>query len=576
MLRLFGILVVPTVVIGLLTGVGAIAIVGGFVALFAYIGVAAGPLWPDLRTLAALSPLLALAAIVPRTLADVSRPAAFAVILVLVGVAALLPLWRRHLATSGLGVGLATLISYGLPVTGDLVHLVLAVALGLGVTAAFRLLSGVRDPHRPTREAVAALLDADEPSLTDAVDVWLRDGRPVWLGRVLEAAVAVRLALAALDAGDRHHGLVLAHGASEGELTRLRERAQRLAERVREPEGGATPGRGGAPGSLDAVLAEAETATAARDATAATPPADLRTRLDRAVSLRTAPWRDAQVRHALRTVVGVALALGVSLLLAPGDPLRVLLLMTTFSILQTSWSATLERARPRIAGMAIGAVLTAVLVLLLPGQALIGVALVALLVGLGNVTTRPVLGYSVLVCVSVGFATSLRGFDPWATLAEYAVLVVVAVAIGVVVGFAVVPGLKPPPLRARLDDAVAATARALRELPASRSSHPWSAPSWQEAQRAREQLTGEGLDDERAEHLDRLRVGLGDLGVLAVLAARTPSDRHDLIDAADRLEHGRAAGPVGDPDAPARRVLSVLAEELHRERRALDDRLDPP
>jgi hypothetical protein len=568
-LRLFGILVVPAFVIGLLSGSGPVAIVGAFVGLFAYIGVAGGALGPDLRALAAMSPLLAIGAIVPRSLADASRPAAFAVILVLVLVAALLPLWRPHLATAGLGLGLATLISYGLPVTGSVLQLVLAVAIGLAVTATFRLLTGVRDPHGPTREKVAAVLDGDAPSLTDAVDLWLRDGRPLWLGHVLDGAVRARLVLAAVDAGDRHAAVRRAVGASEGEVARLRERVGRLAERVRAREAGGTPGRGGRPGSVDEALARAESAAATRDVTPAGTAPDLRERLDRAVAARSASWRSAQVRHAARTVVGVAIALGITLLLRPGDPLVVTLLMTTFSILQTSWSATFARARPRIAGLAIGALLTAVLVVVLPQVLWVPVALVALVVGLGNVMSRPVLGYSALVCVSVGFNTALRALDPWATLAEFAVLTVAAVVIGVVIGFVVVPGLRPPPLRARLTAAMTTAATALRALPTHHGRHPWSAPGWQEAQRAREELAGaEGeLDDEGTAQLERVRTGLADLGVLAVLAAGEPTDRRDVLDAADGLEHG-----LDDGAAP--RLLPALAAELHRDWRALDDRLE--
>ncbi|MEJ2867808.1 FUSC family protein [Actinomycetospora sp. OC33-EN08] len=571
MLGLFVVLVVPAFALGLLFGAGPAAIVGAFAGLFSFIGVAGGPLWSDLRALAVSSPLLLVAACGPRLLAEWSRPAAFVLILAIVLVAGLLPLRRPGLTTLGLGLGLLTLISYGLPIGGGIpaLQLVVATVAGLVVAALFRCVTGLRDPHGPARAKVAGLLDEPEPSVAGAVDLWLRDGRPTWLAAVITAAVRTRLALATADATVRRLP-VEDRAAGDRAVEAVRERARSLAAAVRatrpsdEPPGRTTP----VPELEDPVHAADDALDRVAELVVRrdrTPLADD----DRAHhGLRSAlastdAWRSTQVRHAFRTTLGVLLVLLVSLALRPGDPLLPTLLMTTFSILQTSWDATLARARPKILGLLAGAAVAVAIILVLPKASLLPIALVALVLGLATITSRPTLGSAAMVCVSVGFSSSLRGLDPVDVLVEYGILMVVAVLVSVVVAFAVVPSRRRPDLRRRLEAAVAATAAALDALAEDSPDRTRAASAWRDAARARRDLVGEHdrLSDHQTEQLERIRLGLDDLALLATL--RGPDDgAASLVEARHRLETDVPGAPSG--------VLPALADEVRTDRRDLE------
>ena len=201
LLPLLVIVAVPAFAVGTLVGAGPAAVVGAFVALFGLITFLGGPLWPDLRRLAVLAPVLFGAAVGPRLLADVSRPAAFALIVVIVTAGALLPLRGSRYSTTALGLGMVTLFAYGIPLLSPASswQFVLAAAAGVVVALVLRLAFGVADPSKPTRAAVADLLDGDG-DVSGAVSLWHADGRRRWLGTVLQEAGRFRLARRSAEA----------------------------------------------------------------------------------------------------------------------------------------------------------------------------------------------------------------------------------------------------------------------------------------------------------------------------------------------------------------------------------------
>lgn len=500
---LFAVLL-PAVLISTALGAGPAAMVGGMVALFSLVAFLGGPLRTDLRLAAALAPLLFIGAVVPRVLLPVSPAASVAVAVLVVFVASLLPLWGSRLTTAGTGLGMSTLFAYGFAPQGDgpaPVQLVVAVATALALALLLRVLLGLSDPSKPTREAAANLLDGDHPDPVTAFDLWFSDGRQRWLARVLGAATQYRLALRTLTREDPH----------DAGLAPLQERAHALAERVRakSPEQpgdddavpdhhtAADPARGGLrdtdgarpaavqragesrgvsePGEVvrdagngpcdvvpaltaaSAALDAVEQASADRDRTPVTVNSEHRNLLRELLGGPSARLRSVQLRHALRTALAVLLMLLVVLTLNPNDPMRATGLMTVFGILQASWRDTVAKAAPRIGALLLGSAGVALTLLLVPPRYLIWVALAALCAGMWNLLARPAVGNAFMVLMSVGLNASTRHLDPVALLQEYVVLVLLSVGIGLGVGFVVVPAMRPVPLARRIHRAVAAT-----------------------------------------------------------------------------------------------------------------------
>jgi hypothetical protein len=553
LLPLLVIVAVPAFAVGTLVGAGPAAVVGAFVALFGLITSLGGPLWPDLRRLAVLAPVLFGAAVGPRLLAEVSRPAAFALIVVVVTAGALLPLRGPRYTTTALGLGMVTLFAYGIPLLSPASswQFVLAAAAGVVVALVLRLAFGVADPSKPTRAAVADLLDGDG-DVSGPVSLWHADGRRRWLGTVLQEAGRYRLARRAAEA------LARRSDAEEPALDDLRTRAHEVAERVRAKRsaapGAPTPDVGNRP--LDAAYAALDAidrAAGARDDDPVPIPPEARQDL-RSVPL-TGWLRTAQVRHALRTGLGVLAALLLSVRLRPGDPLLPTLLMTTFGVLQASWRDTLGKAWPKVVGLAAGSVVVIVVILLVPTAAYAPVAGVALVIGLSTITTRPALGSAAMVCMSVAMNSSLRHLDPVGTLVEYVLLTAGALVIAVVVGFAVVPGVRPPALRVRVEEAVAATVTAVRSLGGPRGD---MVAAQRAALRAIADLTPDRdrLTADQQADLDRFREGLVDLRVLATASVLDPDDEHPAVGRSLAVLEG-AAEPGPDDG-----VLVALAGEV--------------
>ncbi|MGO1342186.1 MAG: hypothetical protein ACTMID_10880, partial [Cellulosimicrobium funkei] len=116
------IVVLPSVLLADSWGAGAVGIIGGLTGLFSLVAFMGGPLRADLRVVAVLGPLLVVAAAVPRLLAETSRPAAVALVVVLGFVAALFPLLGERYATVGLGLGMTTVFGYGYAPQGGADH----------------------------------------------------------------------------------------------------------------------------------------------------------------------------------------------------------------------------------------------------------------------------------------------------------------------------------------------------------------------------------------------------------------------------------------------------------------------
>lgn len=575
---LFAVLL-PAVLLSTALGAGPAAMVGGMVALFSLVAFVGGPLRADLRLAAALAPLLFIGAVVPRVLLPVSPAASVAVAVLVVFVASLLPLWGSRLTTAGTGLGMSTLFAYGFVPQGDdpaPVQLVVAVATALVLALALRVLLGLSDPSKPTREAAADLLDGDHPDPVTAFDLWLVDGRQLWLARVLGAATQYRLALR-----------TLAREAPDNADDALRDRAHTLAEQVRakNPE---------QPGDDDAALGHhtaatvaldaVEQATADRDRTPVAVNSGHRNLLRELLGGPSSRLRSVQLRHALRTALAVLLMLLVVLALNPNDPLRATGLMTVFGILQASWRDTVAKAAPRIVALVVGSAGVALTLLLVPPQYLILVALAALCAGMWNLLARPAVGNAFMVLMSVGLNASTRHLDPVALLQEYVVLVLLSVGIGLGVGFVVVPAVRPVPLAQRIHRAVAATdaylarqgsagvagaeasARAAVSASAEGSAIPAAsagagvsagdddvAALRADARNARNDLVPDRdtLTDAQAAQLSRLRAALRDLCLIA------------------------AANGAGEPDETTAHIMRSLSDEARSLQAELLDSLPP-
>ncbi|MFF2620755.1 FUSC family protein [Oerskovia jenensis] len=531
------VVVLPSVLLADAWGAGPVGIIGGLTGMFALVAFMGGPLRADLRIAAVMGPLLIFAAAVPRLVAETSRPAAIALVVVLVFVAALLPLLGPRFGNAGMGLGMTTVFGYGYAPTGGADHrqVIAAAVAGVAVALVLRILMGISDPSKQTREQVAAVLVADDPSAATATafSTWLSDGRQRWLADALEGASRYRLALHTAD--------LLAAGSPDD--TALRERAHELAEEMKAKTRRGNPVTAPlpAPAVAEAPFTDAsraldsvEQAIQKRDTTAVTLDRDRRHQLQDAVLHPAARLQSIQVRHALRTALAVLLMLLITSGLERGDPLVSTALLTTFSILQTSWSGTVAKTRNKIIGLVSGSLTVAVVLLVVPSRYLTLVAVVALCLGLWYIVTRPALGSAFMVVVSVGFNSVTRDLNAVDLLAQYVGLTLSAVLVGVVLGFAVIPGFRPPPLRRRIESATEATAAALRASSARTGpQRPEEVALLRDAVRLQDELVPnrDQLDDRQLAELDTLRNGLRDLTVLADAAQLKRSELDQVLQA---------------------------------------------
>lgn len=573
LIMLMIIVVLPSVLLADAWGAGAAGIIGGLTGMFSLVAFIGGPLRADLRVTAVMGPLLVIAAAVPRLVAEASRPAAMALVVLLTFVAALLPLIGPRFANAGMGLGMTTMFGYGYAPVGGADHqqVIAAAIAGVLVALLLRVLMGISDPSKPTREQVAAVLVADDPSAATATafGTWLSDGRQRWLADALEGASRYRLAL---------HTARVAK-ASDTEDAALRERAKQLAAQLKaKPRRGdkidatppptpATPATdtpptptsaGDAARALDAV----EQAIRHRDTSAVTLDRDRRHQFRDAMLHPSGRLQSIQVRHALRTALAVLVMLLITSVLEPGDPLVSTVLLTTFSILQASWSDTVTKTRNKVIGLVAGSLTVAVVLLVVPHDYLVAVAAVALCLGLWFIVTRPALGSAFMVIVSVGFNSITRDLDPVTLLAQYVGLTLSAVLVGVVFGFAVIPGFRPAPLRRRIDAATQATATALRAAAEGAGPpQPSGIALFRDATRAQDELVPDHdrLDDRQLAELDTLRNGLRDL---TALADATPLSSDELEQVLQALRPDPRTGQGEQAETAAPETAGVASSTL--------------
>ena len=551
------VVVLPSVLLADAWGAGAAGIIGGLTGMFSLVVFMGGPLRADLRITAVMGPLLVFAAAVPRLVAEASRPAAMALVVLLTIVAALLPVLGPRFGTAGLGLGMTTMFGYGYAPQGGADHqqVIAAAVAGVLVALLLRILMGISDPSKPTREQVAAVLVADDPGAATATafGTWLSDRRQRWLADALEGASRYRIAL-------RNAELT---GASSDDLDALRARAKELSAAITAkprkgdagsdaasdaPAGTAADGPAGeASRALDAV----ETALRQRDMTPVHLERSARETLRDAVLHPSSRLRSIQTRHALRTALAVLAMLIITSGLERGDPLVSTALLATFSILQATWSETATKTRNKVIGVAAGSLAVAVVLLVVPSQYLIAVAAVALCLGLWYIVTVPAFGNACMVVVSVGFNSVSRDLNAVDLLGQYLLLTACAVVIGVLFGFVVIPGFRPAPLRVRVASAVDATAAALRaSSEGSGPPDPRGIALYRDASRLQDELVPdrEHLDDGQLAELERLRDGLRDLTVLADAAPAGPAELEQVVRA---LSPDSADADAVDGTAPA-------------------------
>ncbi|WP_328611318.1 FUSC family protein [Amycolatopsis sp. NBC_00345] len=480
-----GMLVVILVVVGGTAGIGAAVglggtmILAGLTALFCFMAANGGPLRPDLRLLAVFAPAVIIGAAGPRLLGQVSTVAAVALLTIVVFVSALLPALGARFVTVGLGLGMASVFGYGFQLTGSAstAQIIGAPALAIGVVFVLRLLMGLGDPGKPTRAALAdALAGPDQDSAERATRLWLADRPRAWQARVLGAGLRAHGTAAVLR--DRLRALdPEAADAVTAVLTAVDEELARIAEAVREKN---------APAELAAVtrvdvtvdlpgetrrlvddlwtaVEAVHAAVAVRDESTVDFPRHLVEEAVRHEAAGALSWRSAQLRHAVRCALGMLVAVIVASL-RPGDPLTVSFLMTTYAIMQPEWRDTLSKAWQRCAGAVAGAVVLALVLWLLPESALLPIGLVALLVGFPFMQTKPMVFNGCIVLMSVGVNATTRHLDAVSVLVEYILLVLLAVVIGLLFGFAAVPGVPKPPVSRRFADATAAMGDLLADV----------------------------------------------------------------------------------------------------------------
>ncbi|WP_409179485.1 FUSC family protein [Amycolatopsis sp. VS8301801F10] len=461
--------------LGVALGLGATAILAGLTALFCFIAATGGPLRPDLWLLAAFAPAVVLGGAGPRLLGEVSPVASIALLVLVVFAAALVPALGPRYVTVGLGLGMASVFGYGFQLSGTAspAQIVCAPALAVAVVFVLRLLMGLGDPGKPTRTALAdALAGPDRASAERAVRLWVTDRPRAWQARVLAGGARYHGTAALLR--DRLRAFDEEQAAA---VTRVLDAADEqvaaLAEAVRAktvsdpPEIERSDPDVALPGDTSALLDEAWAGLSAireaalrRDESIVDFPRHLVREALRREATGLFSWRSAQLRHAVRCALGMLVA-AVIAAFRPGDPLTVSFLMTTFALMQPEWRDTLAKAWQRAAGAVAGAVVLAVALWLLPPGALLPLGIVALLVGFPFMQVQPMVFNGCMVLMSVGMNATTRHLDAVSVLMEYLLLVALAVVIGLLFGFAAVPGVPKPSVAQRFSDAVEETGELL-------------------------------------------------------------------------------------------------------------------
>lgn len=147
--------------------------------------------------------------------------------------------------------------------------------------------------------------------------------------------------------------------------------------------------------------------------------------------------------------------------------------MAAFAILQISWTESLFKAKQRLLGVTGGALVLSLALWLLPSSLLLPFAALAAFTGLWMMASNQVLSIGSFVVVSVGMNVVSRGLDPARTRIEYILLLFTGVAIGLLIGFAVVPHLRPKRVDERVRLATETTTDVLRAIAALPPAATW-------------------------------------------------------------------------------------------------------
>lgn len=575
--------------LGFALGLGGASVLAALTAMFCFMAAFGGTLAADLRLLAWFGPLLVVVVGVVRLLSSAQAWPVIGLVTLIVFAAGLVPVLGPRYQTVGLGLGMATVFGYGFPATGAATaawQAFAAPAVGVAVVVGWRAALGAADPGGPLRTALAESLTGQGlTSMEQTVRTWLADRPRRWTEGVLNGTRRYRVAVDVL--ADRGRRMDEAAGADVDRLLAAgRAEAERLAEAVRArsapPQLGrvrrVAPGRP-LPGDSAALvttmwqgLEQVEAANLDRDQARVDYPSSL-ARDALFDGLRGGlSWNSSQLRHAVRCALGMLAALLVAHVGFPGNPLVMVFLLSTFMIMQPAWRASVAKAWQRVAGTLLGAAALALVVWLAqpPEAALVGIGVAALLVGFYFQQSRPIVFNACTVLMGVAMNASMRHLDLRQTMLEYLLLIAIAVVIGLLFGFGVVPGvreLKPAErfaegvesARALLVATSAGLARGVAEWPALRSV-------FRAAASAEQNLAG-GPE---------------------VGAERDPGPRRAEEDAAEGLRGLRVActalllrAPTGGPLAePVRRTAEWLDPSADPERPLLElaevaTRLDP-
>ncbi len=451
---------------------GASIIIAGFTAIFFTLGVGGGTLRADLRKVVWYGPLTALAASIPRILAQYNQGLALVLVCGIIFVAGLLPFLGKNYAQAGLGLGIATLLAFALQTdTGSPVQTVAAAFVGVCFVVLLRILMKIRDPSDVARALAAATLTEADPGFENAYTMWLRD-RPVqWLRESLQGAVEYRTIRTVLGADDAAKADRRADEVSEVVAAR---KPGDLSPRTAAQVSSNTVALDEALRTLDRV----EEAARRRDTTKVADAPATRRAFDRA-SVRSAfTWRSQTLRHAIRTALGVLVTFLVAwATVGPHDSLVTSMATASFAILQISWTQSLFKAKQRVLGVAGGAGVMALALWLLPQAWLLPFALIAAIAGVWLIASNQVLSIGSFVVVSVGMNAVGKGLDPTRTLIEYILLLFAGVAIGLLLGFTVVPQLKPDRVGQRVLRTRSAGSELLRSI--AQLANPASGTPWQ-------------------------------------------------------------------------------------------------
>ena len=427
----------PAYALATLFGAGSVAMIAMMVSLFTFISITGGSLLADMKTAAAVAPLIFVAATVPRLVSEWNAVAGAVAACACMLVVALLPLHDERLGNARMGSGMAVIFSYAMTLPGEFApaHFVVAIAVAVAWPVLLRLAVGARDPDKATRESVAGLLDAGEPDLEGVLHAWLLGGRKLWQAKVISAACRSRagvhmLRLIGRDDG-RFDGLAAQYaGAAAQVADQVRAKVPDSSRQLVLPDAQLEGEAGRMSGQAADGLVEAHEAATARPAGATTRPS--RESLRAVAGKPLLRERKVQIAHAARTFIGMSVMIALTTALLPaGSSLKASALLCTFAILQSSWHATLAKSKARIVGVSAGMVASIALTAVLPAHAMLPVAMACMLLGMWFMLSNPALAYFFMAVMSIGMAVGTRGVDPGSYIVEYLVVIAAAIIVRV-------------------------------------------------------------------------------------------------------------------------------------------------